>query len=113
MKLFKILLSALFLGGLSAVPAFAAKEPPVPVRTVAPEYPREMRSQGINGLVMVKCTIDEKGDVAEADVVKSSNEKFDQYATDAVKKWKFKPAREDGTPVSVKVTIPIKSVIES
>ena len=28
MKLFKILLSALFLGGLSAVPAFAAKEPP-------------------------------------------------------------------------------------
>jgi protein TonB len=113
MKFRKTLLSALFLGLLSAAPAFAAKEPPVPVRTVAPEYPRDMRSQGINGLVMVKCTIDEKGDVSEANVIKSSNQNFDQYATDAVKKWKFKPARENGNPISVKVTIPIKFVIES
>ena len=113
MKLFKILLSAFFLAGLSTVPAFAAKEPPVPVRTVAPTYPQELRSQGVNGLVMVTCTINEKGDVSEATVSKSSNEKFDEYATDAVKKWKFKPAREDGTPVSVNVTITIKFVIES
>ena len=92
--------------------AAAGRENPVPVRTVAPEYPRDMKTNGVSGLVMVKCTIDEQGNVAGTDVVKSSNEQFDRYATDALKKWKFKPARQDGTPVSVQVTIPIKFVAE-
>jgi protein TonB len=30
-----------------------------------------------------------------------------------LKKWKFKPAKQDGNPISVKVTIPIKFVSES
>jgi protein TonB len=92
--------------------ATPGRENPVPVRTVAPEYPRELKANGVSGLVMVKCTIDEQGNVAGTDIVKSSNEKFDAFATDALKKWKFKPARQDGTPVSVQVTIPIKFVAE-
>jgi protein TonB len=94
---------------LAATPG---RENPVPVRTVAPEYPREMKANGVSGLVMVKCTIDEQGNVAGTDILKSSNEKFDRFATEALKKWKFKPARQDGTPVSVQVTIPIKFVAE-
>jgi protein TonB len=111
MKNSAILLSAL-LCLVSVSTASAARENPVPVRTVAPEYPREMKANRVSGLVMVKCTIDEQGNVAGADVIKSSNEQFDRFATDALKKWKFKPAREDGTPISVQVTIPIKFVAE-
>jgi protein TonB len=110
----KLLLAAAVCASLSIV-AFAAtpgRENPVPVRTVAPEYPRELKAQNVSGLVMVKCTIDEQGNVGEVAVVKSSNEKFDQFATDALKKWKFKPARQDGTPISVQVTIPIKFVVD-
>jgi len=92
--------------------ATPGRENPVPVRTVAPEYPRELKVNGVSGLVMVKCTIDEQGNVAGTDIVKSSNEQFDRFATEALKKWKFKPARQDGTPVSVQVTIPIKFVAE-
>lgn len=87
-------------------------EPPVPVRTVAPEYPSELRREGVSGLVMVKCAIDEQGNVTETTVEKSSNNAFEKPALDAVKKWKFKPAKQDGNPVAVKVTIPIKFVFE-
>jgi protein TonB len=94
---------------LCAVPASAAvREVPVPVRTVTPQYPPELRTQKISGLVMVKCVVDEHGNVAETNVVKSSNGGFDANAVEAIKRWKFKPATEDGKPISVSVTIPVK-----
>jgi protein TonB len=92
--------------------AAAGRENPIPVRTVPPEYPVDLRRQGVSGLVMVKCTVDDQGNVAETSVSKSSNEAFDKYALEAVKKWKFKPARQDGNPISVQVTIPIKFVAQ-
>lgn len=92
--------------------AAAGREPPVPVRTVAPDYPRDLRDQKVSGVVMVKCTIDEQGNVSETEVSKSSNEGFDKFAIDALKKWKFKPARQDGSPIAMTVTIPIKFVAE-
>ncbi len=92
--------------------AAAGREPPVPVRTVAPDYPRDLRDQKVSGVVMVKCTIDEQGNVSETEVSKSSNEGFDKFAVDALKKWKFKPGRQDGSPIAMTVTIPIKFVAE-
>ncbi|MCX6955351.1 MAG: energy transducer TonB [Verrucomicrobia bacterium] len=100
---------------LAAAPvAFAqTKEPPVPVRTVAPDYPDELRRDGISGVVMVKCTIDEQGNVTNPEIEKSSNAAFEKPALAALKKWKFKPAKQDGAPVAIKVSIPIKFVFES
>ena len=96
-------------------PTFAQSkpEPPVPVRTVAPDYPPDLKRDGISGLVMVKCTIDEQGNVVDPTVEKSSNASFEKPALEALKKWKFKPAKQDGTPVAIKVSIPIKFVFES
>ncbi|HWL14835.1 MAG TPA: energy transducer TonB [Opitutus sp.] len=114
MKLPKVLISLIALAGAIVAPALlaAGREPPVPVRTVAPEYPRELKNQGVSGIVMVKVTIDDQGNVAEVSVAKSSNEAFDKFATEALKKWKFKPAKQDGEAVSMQVTIPIKFVAE-
>jgi protein TonB len=92
--------------------AAAGREAPVPVRTVAPEYPRELKDSGVSGIVTVKVTIDEQGNVSEADVVKSSNEGFDRFATAALKKWKFKPGKQDGSPIAMQVTIPVKFVLD-
>lgn len=96
-------------------PVFAQSkvEPPVPVRTVPPDYPTEMRRDGVSGVVTVKCQIDEKGDVTGAEVEKSSNSAFEPAAVAAVKKWKFKPAKQDGAPVAIRVSIPIKFVSET
>lgn len=92
--------------------AAEGREPPVPVRTVAPEYPRDLKDSGVSGIVTVKVTIDEQGNVSETNVVKSSNEGFDKFATAALKKWKFKPGKQDGSPVAMQVTIPIKFVVD-
>ncbi len=88
-----------------------AIEPPVPVRTVPPKYPPEMRREGTAGLVTVSCLIDEKGNVQDPKVEKSSNDAFSQPALDALLKWKFKPAKKAGTAVAIRVNIPIQFTI--
>lgn len=98
---------------VSAAFAQSKVEPPVPVRTVQPDYPTEMRRDGVSGVVTLKCQIDEKGDVTGAEVEKSSNSAFEPAALSAVKKWKFKPAKQDGAPVPIRVSIPIKFVTET
>jgi protein TonB len=108
--LFSLALALTFVAPASAE---SKPEPPVPVRTVPPEYPQELRRDGVSGLVMVKCTIDEQGNVVDPQVEKSSNPAFEKPAVDALKKWKFKPAKQDGTPVAIKVSIPIKFVTET
>lgn len=95
-----------------ASPLFAQSksDAPVAVRTVAPEYPQELRDQHIAGVVTVKFTVDVEGNVVDPEVEKSSNNGFDKAALDAVKKWKFKPAQQDGKPIAKKVAIPIRFV---
>ncbi len=108
LKLF--LLLSLVLG---SVHAQSKTEPPVPVRTIPPEYPAAMREQRASGVVTVNCLVDEKGNVVDSHVEKSTNEAFDKSALDAVKRWKFKPARQDGEPVQIRVSIPVRFVYES
>jgi periplasmic protein TonB len=87
-------------------------EPPVPVRTVAPKFPEEMRRSGSAGLVTVSCLIDEKGNVTEPKVVKASNEAFAAPALEALAKWKFKPAKKDGAAVAIRVNIPVQFTVD-
>jgi protein TonB len=95
--------------GTLPVAVFAdGTEPPVPVRTIAPKFPDEMRRTGSSGLVTVSCLIDEKGNVTEPKVIKASNEAFSQPALEALSKWKFKPAKKDGNPVAIRVNIPVQ-----
>ncbi len=115
MKIKNILVNLSLACFLASAPVALAetKEPPVPVRTVAPEYPMELRREGVSGVVMVKCTIDVQGNVVDPEIEKSSNGAFEQPALAALKKWKFKPAKQDGNPVATRVSIPIKFVFES
>lgn len=83
-------------------------EPPVPVRTVAPDIPFEFSRTGDTGLVTVSFLVDEKGQVQDATVAKSSHRELEDPAIKAIKKWRFKPARKDGNAVAVRVSIPIK-----
>ncbi|MBA4136218.1 MAG: hypothetical protein C0518_02745 [Opitutus sp.] len=102
-----VLLAALVLGSLPGR-ADDSMEAPVPVRMVPPKYPPEMRREGTGGVVTITCIIDEKGNVTEPTVEKASNDAFKQPALDALRKWKFKPAKKGGTPIALKVSIPIQ-----
>ena len=97
---------AVFAAPVRAESAF--DEPPTPVRTQAPRYPDALRRDGITGMVSISVTIDEKGAVTSATVTKSTNSGFDEPALDAVRQWKFKPAKKGGQPVAVTVVLPIR-----
>lgn len=101
--------SALFAGSLRAD---GKMEPPVPVRTVQPEVPADFSRSGGTGLVTVNFLVDEQGAVQDAKVEKTTETSLDEPALKAVRKWKFKPAKRDGTPVAIRVSIPIKFEVQ-
>lgn len=103
--------------GLSLALALPARaddkiEPPVPVRTTAPNFPEEMRRAGKSGLVLVNCLIDEKGAVQDMRVEKASDDVFVKPAMQALSKWRFKPAQQGGAKVAARVSIPIRFTFE-
>lgn len=83
-------------------------EPPMPSKTVASDYPQEMKRAGIAGMVTLSITVEETGKVQNLVVRKSTRAEFEQPALDAIEKWKFEPAKKDGKPVAVHVGIPMK-----
>lgn len=99
------LIASLTTGGILHA---AGIEPPVPIRTVVPEYPAALRDNRVSGLVTMNCSVDERGVVTEAKVVKTTNEAFNQSAIAAVAKWRFRPAHQDGKPVAVVISLPIR-----
>lgn len=99
---------ASYLGAQGADHVFSkVDEPPLPVRTPPPKYPDSLRRAGVSGVVAVALVIDERGTVIEAAVTKSSNAAFDLPSVEALKSWRFRPARVDGTAVRVRVTVPM------
>lgn len=87
-------------------------ENPVPVKTPPPRYPDSLKREGVSGVVAVVIVIDEKGNIINSSISKSSNVEFERPALEAVKNWKFKPAKKDGNPVKVRVTIPLRFNVE-
>lgn len=85
---------------------------PLPLHYVAPEYPQEMRRDGIEGSVLVICRIDATGKLRSAEAVRSSDVNFVDPALAAVRQWRFKPALRDGVPVEMDVTIPIRFALD-
>jgi protein TonB len=80
---------------------------PRKLREVAPAYPPLARRARIQGVVVLDCTVDTRGRVAELSVVKSANSVLDDAALDAVRQWAYTPTLVDGIPVPVRLTVTI------
>lgn len=85
---------------------------PVPVHTVAPEYPESAKREGIQGTVFVKLLVDTTGHVAEAEVLKSAHPDLDKAAVEAARQWEFKAAESIDQPVQQYVVIPVKFALD-
>lgn len=67
---------------------------------IPPTYPMEARRKKIEGWARVEFTVLEDGSVAEVKVRNAEPPGvFDQAAADAIARWKFRPAQENGKPV--------------
>ena len=73
-----------------------------------PAYPLGARRRGIEGRVLIAAQVTADGRCAEARVRQSSgHELLDASARDAVRHWRFVPARRGDTPVDSWVEVPI------
>ncbi len=104
------LLAALFLSATSLLQA--ATTQPALKKGEMPEYPEVARAQAIEGVVVIAALVDEQGRVFGAEVVQSVHKLVDKAALEAVKKWAFVPARQDGTAIMKMVHIPIRFELE-
>jgi protein TonB len=73
-----------------------------------PDYPRIARSRGWQGKVLLRVQVSAAGASENVTVHRSSgHEILDESAVEAVKKWKFVPAKRGDTPVASSVVVPI------
>lgn len=79
---------------------------PVRVVHVAPAYPEIARQTRTQGIVIVEATIDERGNVAATQVLRSIP-LLDRAALDAVRQWHFSPARLNGEAIAVIMTVTV------
>ena len=79
-----------------------------------PAYPEIARVRGYEGIVLVSAEILPDGRVGNMKIRKSSGYAIlDQSAIEAVKPWKFEPAKKSGNPFTVWVELPIKFILHN
>jgi len=83
-------------------------DPPVPLTPIRPKYPEIAQEAGIEGTVFIQAFIDKKGRVTETTVVKGiPNTGLDEAAIEAIRKTRFRPAKQRERAVGVWISIPV------
>jgi periplasmic protein TonB len=93
------------------VPEVFISERPQVLAEIKAEYPPDALRMGIEGKVLTRLLLDETGKVRQVRVIKPAGHGFDERAVEALKKYKFSPARtSDGK--AVPTTIPFLYTFE-
>lgn len=79
----------------------------------APDYPSISRREGEQGLVLLRVQVTANGAAASVELqTGSGSTRLDQAALEAVKKWRFVPAKRGEQSVSASVVVPVRFSIE-
>ncbi|MDT8071216.1 MAG: energy transducer TonB [Terriglobia bacterium] len=81
--------------------------PPQVIKAPDPQYSKEALKKKIEGTVVLWVVIGPDGVPKDVRVQRSLGYGLDQEAIEAVKKWKFKPAKLKGQPVTVQVNVEV------
>lgn len=76
-------------------------EKPIRTHGPAPAYPPIAKEERIQGRVVAKTVITTEGTIESVEIIESLGEEFDAAVRDALKEWRFEPAKLDGEPVDV------------
>lgn len=85
-------------GGVSA---------PRAVYSPDPEYSEEARKAKYQGVVVLWVVVGPDGHVRDIKVSRSLGMGLDEKALEAVKSWRFEPAKKDGQPVPVQISVEV------
>jgi TonB family protein len=80
---------------------------PMVIYQVNPEFSEQARAAKFMGIVTVGLTVDEQGTPMNVHVVRGVGMGLDEKAVEAVRQYRFKPALENGQPVSVALNIEV------
>jgi TonB family protein len=69
---------------------------------VDPEYSEAARKAKYSGVVVLSIEVGKSGRASDIKVVRSLGMGLDEKAIEAVRKWKFVPARKNGAPIAVR-----------
>jgi protein TonB len=92
----------------SCEPGFAL---PKVKKRVPPGYPQAAQGAGVQGAIWVEGIVNTDGRIREARVARALDPLLrrtfgvNEEALETVKKWQFEPAKKDGIPIRVLVTI--------
>lgn len=76
---------------------------------IKPRYPDSARRAGVQGVTLLKVRVLENGSVGETFVERSAGHPdLDRSAAEAVKRWRFEPARRGSEPIAVWVLLPVR-----
>jgi periplasmic protein TonB len=96
---------------LCGAPTVAPGEPcatrPKPKFRPSAQYTEEARQAHLEGTVVLSVVIAADGTMQKAEVERSLGKGLDESALKAVQRWEFEPATYQGSPVAVRVYIPI------
>ena len=83
-------------------------DPPTAMNPIKPVYPEIAQEAGIEGVVIVQAFIDDKGRVKETLILKGvPNTGLDEAAMEAIRKTRFRPAKQRERSVGVWISIPV------
>ncbi len=83
-------------------------DPPTLVKEVRPRYTDDARKQAIEGDVLLELVVRRDGSVGDLHVTRRLGGGLDERAIDAVRQWRFDPARRHGVPVDVVVNVAVE-----
>lgn len=82
-------------------------------KNIPPAYPVLARKRGNEGTVILRCLVDESGNVANAEIAVGSGFRIlDEAAKKAALRWHFLPATLDGRPVWGALSVPVEFRLE-
>lgn len=90
---------------------FGSADGPKFLHREMPIYPMMARRLGKEGRVVLKLTIDEKGNLLNVEVVENDRYGFREAAIEAVKKSTFLPATKNGRPVLSQALLSVRFML--
>ncbi len=79
---------------------------PVPVTVIAPD----VEGFDVGKTAKVEFVVDSTGRTLDFTIVSTDDRQLADAVIDAVKQWRFDPARQNGAPVPMKVILPVRIV---
>ena len=78
-----------------------------------PQYPYRARQRHWEGRVVLRVVVDAQGQPERVSVLSSSGyDVLDDAALDAIRRWRFQPARRAGRPVAEEIEIPVRFALK-